>query len=434
MSQISQKNDRTARLLKLQLLLWQQKHGMDVAEIARRCSVSKRTVYRDLVSLETELKVPIWEEGNKRGIANGYFLPPVSFTQAEAINIFLASRLMQNYSYVYNPSLVATFIKLNSILPEHLQEQVKNTLDYLEKLPRDERKARNFLKIAEAWLSRHRVTFKYRELESQEAVESVIEPYFIEPSNLGMSSYLIAYSDTNKVIRGYKIDHIIGEVTINPDTYEIPANFNVNNYLDSPWDIFTGDRLKTPGNIRTVKLRFSAKIAWAVMETLWHPSQQTEIQADGTMIMTLKVRNTLSFRTWIMRWEKWVEVLEPRDLRNQIAKIIRSLNLVYNKTKPKRNISTERSGTTYPKTCSGLTEITEDQWKNIVRLLPVPSWTGRPRSNDRQIINGILYVLKNKVRWNDLPRNYGAPTTCYTRFQVWKKTGVWAKIQPFLIL
>jgi hypothetical protein len=148
--------------------------------------------------------------------------------------------------------------------------------------------------------------------------------------------------------------------------------------------------------------------------------------------MTLKVRNTLSFRTWIMRWEKWVEVLEPRDLRNQIAKIVGSLDLIYNRSKPKRNITSGKTRTSNLPTFSGVTEISDDQWKNIVRLLPVPSWTGRPRSNDRQILDGIVYVLKNKVRWNDLPRSYGAPTTCYTRFQVWKKTGVWAKIQPLL--
>lgn len=433
MPQSLQKNDRTARLLRLQLLLWQQKHGMEVEEIARLCSVSKRTVYRDLAALETELKVPIWEEGNRRGIVDGYFLPPITFTQGEAINIFLAARLMQNYSYIYNPNLVATFVKLNAILPAHLREQVNNTLSYLEKLPRDENKVRNFSKIAEAWLSRHRVTFKYRELEYQEPVEYVAEPYFIEPSILGMSSYLIAYCSLTRVIRGFKIDHIIGDVTINRETYDIPAGFNVNNYLGSPWDIFTGDRLKTPGNIKMVKLRFEAKIAWQVMETLWHPSQQTEIQDDGSMIMTLKVRNTLSFRTWIMRWEKWVEVLEPRSLRNQIAKMVRSLDSTYNSDKPKRKGVDRKSELKKAKVNSPFVEITDDQWEKILPLLPLSARTGRPRLNDRRIINGIFFVLKNKVRWSDIPRIYGAPTTCYSRFQVWKRKGAWDKIQSVLL-
>jgi hypothetical protein len=111
------RRDRTARLLYLQILLWHHSQGIDVKEIARSCATSLRTVYRDLVALESELKVPIWQEGSKRGLVEGHFLPPIAFRQEEAINIFIASRLMQNYSYLYNPSVISTFMKLSSILP-----------------------------------------------------------------------------------------------------------------------------------------------------------------------------------------------------------------------------------------------------------------------------------------------------------------------------
>jgi predicted DNA-binding transcriptional regulator YafY len=185
---------------------------------------------------------------------------------------------MQNCSNVYNPSLVATFMKLNTILPSHLRDQVNNTLDSIEKLPRDERKFRNFSKLTEAWLSRKRVTLKYQELDPQEPVETLIEPYFIEPSISGLSSYVVAYCHLKNVIRAFKIDHIAGEVVISPETYEIPSNFNVNDYISSAWDIFTSDELKTLGDIGTVKLRFSAKVGKSVTETIWHPSQQTEVR------------------------------------------------------------------------------------------------------------------------------------------------------------
>ena len=124
MSQSYRKRDRTARLLKLQVLLWQYPQGIKVDEISRRFSTSKRTIYRDLLALESELDVPIWEDSGKRGIVEGYFLPPVTLTQPEAMNIFLAARLMQNYSYVYNPSVIATFMKLNTM--EKLYMCLKN--------------------------------------------------------------------------------------------------------------------------------------------------------------------------------------------------------------------------------------------------------------------------------------------------------------------
>jgi len=69
----------------------QHSSGLDIEEIAGECLVSKRTAYRDLEALESELYVPIWQDGNRRGITEGYFLPPIAFTQAEAVNIFWQS-------------------------------------------------------------------------------------------------------------------------------------------------------------------------------------------------------------------------------------------------------------------------------------------------------------------------------------------------------
>jgi len=56
---------------------------------------------------------------------DGHFLPPIAFRQEEAMNIFIASRLMQNYSYLYNPNVISTFMKLSSILPGELREETK---------------------------------------------------------------------------------------------------------------------------------------------------------------------------------------------------------------------------------------------------------------------------------------------------------------------
>ena len=403
-------------------------------DIAQKLSISKRTIYRDLLTLENELDVPIWEQGSKRGVVEGYFLPPITFTLAEATNIFLAARLMQNYSCIYNPNVVATFIKLNTILPPHLRDQIQHTLDYLEKLPRDERKLKNFNTLIEAWASRHRVTIKYSEPGIQGPTETTIEPYFIEPSLLSFSSYVIAYCHLKKTIRSFKTDHIVGNIKICPETYEIPASFNAMDYLSSPWDITSSDKLEAHKAIETVILRFSPKISQSVGETIWHPSQETEVQSDGSMIMTLKTRNTLSFRTWIMRWEKEVEVLEPRSLRQQIGKMVRYLAGVY--SDPKRKKSKKAALNKHvvlkePPVKNGA-ELTDEQWNRIAPLLPSQARTGRPRNDDRQLINGILYVMKNNAKWSDIPRNYGAPSTCFTRLKYWKKQGIWENIRRIL--
>ena len=103
MSRVFGRSDRTARLLKLQILLWQYPDGIKISEIARLLSVSSKTVYRDMNALEHELKIPIWEEGSKRGIAEGYFLPPIHFTLPEAVNILLQFFIIRNTIFHFSP-------------------------------------------------------------------------------------------------------------------------------------------------------------------------------------------------------------------------------------------------------------------------------------------------------------------------------------------
>jgi hypothetical protein len=72
--------------------------------------------------------VPIFEEGSNRGIAQGYFLPPIAFTEAEAVNIFLRIRKMQDLSPLSSPSIASIFTKMNTIVFPFLKKQIQNNL------------------------------------------------------------------------------------------------------------------------------------------------------------------------------------------------------------------------------------------------------------------------------------------------------------------
>jgi transposase len=76
----------------------------------------------------------------------------------------------------------------------------------------------------------------------------------------------------------------------------------------------------------------------------------------------------------------------------------------------------------------GRIHLTEGQWAFIYSYLPLPARTGRPRADDRRTIEGILYILITGCRWQDLPREYGAPTTVWRRLKRWGEEGVWERI------
>jgi predicted DNA-binding transcriptional regulator YafY len=319
--EIQLKRDRTARLLKLQILLWQHPEGLTIKELADRVSINKRTIYRDLRALESELEVPIWEEEHKRGIVEGYYLPPISFTPSEANNIFIAARLMQQISFSYDSNVISTLMKLNTVVSLPLRKQIRKTLDYMERQPRDSRIAYNFNKLVQAWLSQHKVKLTYQNLvDEEDPVERIIEPYFIEPSSMGGTSYVIAYCHLKKTICAFAISYIIGNVVIEPDTFEIPDDFNAIEYISTAWGVYSETK-----EIEIVKLHFKANISKSIFDMKLHPSQKTEVQKDGSVIMTLKVRDTIQFFGWILAWRDKVEVLEPETLRNEICLLAKSL-------------------------------------------------------------------------------------------------------------
>ncbi|MEK7102507.1 MAG: transposase [Patescibacteria group bacterium] len=59
--------------------------------------------------------------------------------------------------------------------------------------------------------------------------------------------------------------------------------------------------------------------------------------------------------------------------------------------------------------------------------------TGRPRSDLKDVVDGILYVLSTGCRWGDLPHDFDVSyATCYRYFQQWVKSGVLKRIFMFL--
>ena len=57
-----------------------------------------------------------------------------------------------------------------------------------------------------------------------------------------------------------------------------------------------------------------------------------------------------------------------------------------------------------------------------------PKPRGLPRVDDRRVISGIVYVIRNGLQWKDAPRAYGPHKTLYNRFVRWSQRGVFQHI------
>ena len=74
----------------------------------------------------------------------------------------------------------------------------------------------------------------------------------------------------------------------------------------------------------------------------------------------------------------------------------------------------------------GLFLLSEAQMRRIEPFFPLSH--GIPRVDDRRVISGIVFVIKNGLRWRDAPRDYGPHKTIYNRFVRWSRLGVFNKI------
>ena len=67
--------------------------------------------------------------------------------------------------------------------------------------------------------------------------------------------------------------------------------------------------------------------------------------------------------------------------------------------------------------------LTDEQWNLISDVFPVPKRTGRPPRDRRQVMDGILWILRTGSPWRDLPEALGPWATVWDLFDKWNEDG-----------
>lgn len=77
-------------------------------------------------------------------------------------------------------------------------------------------------------------------------------------------------------------------------------------------------------------------------------------------------------------------------------------------------------------------DLTDAQWKVVETILPEDpvrdDGRGRPWSDRRRVLNGVLWIMRTGAPWQDLPDRYGPYQTAHRRFQNWVRSGVMEKL------
>lgn len=76
--------------------------------------------------------------------------------------------------------------------------------------------------------------------------------------------------------------------------------------------------------------------------------------------------------------------------------------------------------------------LSDQQWQKIEKLIPKANQSGRPRVHRREIVDAVLYWNRTGCQWRYLPAEYPCWQTVYGVFRKWTKDGTWKAIHDLL--
>jgi predicted DNA-binding transcriptional regulator YafY len=315
------------RLERISLLLMRNARGLTEGEIAEEIRMERRSINNYLRELEDQGKA------FKDGL---YWFPLVlkesrlrsfELSPEEAVTLYLGARLLSKQQDKRNEPAETALLKLASVLKADagVGNEIEQAARELAERPVHQNYQPIFRDVVRGYIYRKKIEIGYRPLGWDRPFQTTFSTYLLEPSLIGFSTYLIGHSSIVNKWRAYKLERI-ESIRLTREEYSVPPDFPGLDILRNAWSIMMGEE-----TVRVV-LRFRSKTAKArVLETRWHPSQQTypDPADPDTLLLEFQVADTLDLLPWIRSWGADVEVLEPEGLREVLAKEVKRMARVY---------------------------------------------------------------------------------------------------------
>ena len=301
--------------------------GEDASGLAKKCGVSRRTIFRDLATLR-EAGVPLEFDSlsERYFIPGSFFLPPTNLTAAEALSIIaLASQAGSRQGLpFYGPARTAA-LKLESSLPHELRHELADVTRriqiHLDPVNELKGKKRVYQEILQSLNTRVVVKMSYDSLTEWETIDTRLRPYQLLFSR--RSWYVIGRSSLHKEIRTFNLARI-KDLEVTEQSYKIPASYTLGNYLGNAWHL-----IPEPGPDHHVLVRFQPLVARNVAEVVWHRTQKSTFLEDGSMEFRAQVSGLNEIAWWILGYGDQAEVLKPAKLRRLVARRAANMHAIY---------------------------------------------------------------------------------------------------------
>ncbi len=283
-----------------------------VRTFIERFEVSERTVLNDIEFLKVRLHAPLAYSRSQRGYFytdKDWKLPTLSATEGQLLALFLSVELAQRYLGTnFEQPLRDAIQQITDLLPSQIQISMSELAHHYSIRPGASAKTppETLVALEQAIQNRHPVDMVYFTAKSGKENRRVVHPYHL--FNMRGEWYLVAYDLLRQNIRQFALPRIRSWHILTEEHFELDPTFSLEAYFHESFQAEHGDQ------IVEVVLLFDAYQARYIKERTWHPSQETQDQPDGSMVMRFKTGALAEVQRQIMSYGRHVKVLAPDSL------------------------------------------------------------------------------------------------------------------------
>lgn len=332
---------RGSHLIKLlrTLDLLSKPEGTTIKELQNALDIDRRSVYRQIALIQ-DLGFPLYDdkqplEKRKRWkLMDGYLkklpnikVPNVELSLSEMVAIYLLKAEGKVYKGTdIEKAVDSAFAKIGLFAPDNLADKLKKVRSLFTssaKLVKGYSGKEEVIEsLTEAMFQNKACIVRY--LPFTDNIGSKVYEYEIDPlsffeHNGGL--YLFVRMKDSGLIRMLAVDRI-KDLNATQEAFEYPADFDPEETLAPAFGIIYDDPVE-------IKIWFSSGQARYIKEREWSKNQRITDQPDGSIILEMKTSGWGDVKKWVLSYGAEAEVLEPKKLRNEIKKELKTLNKLY---------------------------------------------------------------------------------------------------------
>lgn len=294
-------------------------------KLAEKFEIHQKTADRTITFMRNRFHAPLEFNSARRGYFysdSTFQLPTVAATQEELLAILLAQNLLSSSAGGVISEQIKTFGQklfsttgLMGLSQKRLNEAFSATWN--EYAPSQ---GRVFQTALQALVESRLLEFVYTSPRDQTPVKRTVEPHHLQHymGNWGMIGYCHLRQEWRKFMLSRMTD-----VTLRKESFAPKPKTAWKNQLEGGFGIFQGQEPQR------VELKFNAFRAPWIREQIWHAKQEIVESSDGSVILAFPACHFPEVKMKILQFGADVEILEPKELREEIRAEIKKMNCLY---------------------------------------------------------------------------------------------------------